>query len=48
MAAETLREHAAVLRAILARDPAAARAAMRRHMDMTSKRYSRDWKEAGS
>jgi len=47
MAAETLREHAAVLRAILARDPAAARAAMRRHMDMTKKRYSKDWKAVG-
>jgi DNA-binding FadR family transcriptional regulator len=46
MAAETLREHEAVMRAILARKPAAARAAMHRHMDMTKKRYSRDWKEA--
>jgi len=45
MAADTLREHSAVLRAILARRPAAARAAMRRHMDMTKKRYSKDWKE---
>lgn len=45
MAAETTREHAAVLRAILARDAAGARAAMRRHMDMTKKRYSKDWKE---
>jgi DNA-binding FadR family transcriptional regulator len=48
MAADTLREHAAVLRAILARDAPAARAAMRRHMDMTKRRYSKDWKEAGS
>ena len=47
MAAETIGEHEAVLAAILARDPAAARAAMRRHMDMTKKRYSQDWKEAG-
>jgi DNA-binding FadR family transcriptional regulator len=47
MAAETIDEHAAVLDAILARDPAAARTAMRRHMDMTKKRYSKDWKEAG-
>lgn len=46
MAGDTLREHAAVLRAIAARDPASARAAMHRHMDMTRKRYSRDWKEA--
>ncbi|HEX9185076.1 MAG TPA: FadR/GntR family transcriptional regulator [Burkholderiales bacterium] len=48
MAGDTLREHAVVLRAILARDPAAARAAMHRHMDMTKKRYSKDWKEAGT
>lgn len=47
MAADTLREHAAVMRAILRRDPAAARAAMRRHMDMTKQRYSKDWREAG-
>jgi DNA-binding FadR family transcriptional regulator len=47
MAADTLREHSAVLRAILARDAPAARAAMRRHMDMTKRRYSKDWKEAG-
>jgi DNA-binding FadR family transcriptional regulator len=47
MAGDTLREHAAVLRAIRARDPAAARAAMHRHMDMTKRRYSKDWKEAG-
>jgi DNA-binding FadR family transcriptional regulator len=46
MAAETLREHQAVLGAILARKPAAARAAMRRHMDLTRKRYTKDWKEA--
>jgi DNA-binding FadR family transcriptional regulator len=47
MAAETIEEHEAVLEAIIARDPAAARSAMRRHMDMTKKRYSKDWKEAG-
>jgi DNA-binding FadR family transcriptional regulator len=46
MAGETLGEHKAVLDAILARRPAAARVAMRRHMDMTKKRYSKDWKEA--
>jgi len=45
MAADMLREHKAVLEAILDRDPAAARAAIRRHMDMTKKRYSKDWKE---
>ncbi|MGH8750024.1 MAG: FadR/GntR family transcriptional regulator [Burkholderiales bacterium] len=47
MAAETTDEHEAVLGAILAREPASARAAMRRHMDQTRKRYSKDWKEAG-
>jgi len=48
MAAETLAEHDAVLSAILGRKPAAARAAMRRHMDQTRRRYSKDWKEAGA
>jgi len=48
MAAETIGEHEAVLEAILERDSAAARRAMRRHMDMTKKRYSKDWKEAGN
>lgn len=47
MATDTKDEHQAVLAAIVARSPAAARAAMRRHMDMTKKRYSQDWKEAG-
>jgi DNA-binding FadR family transcriptional regulator len=47
MAAETIGEHQAILDAILARDPSAARGALRRHMDMTEKRYSKDWKEAG-
>jgi DNA-binding FadR family transcriptional regulator len=47
MAAETIDEHQAILNAILARAPGSARAAMRRHMDMTKKRYSKDWKEAG-
>jgi len=44
MAAETIREHQAVMAAIVRRDAPAARAAMRRHMDMTKKRYSKDWK----
>ncbi|MBV8030425.1 MAG: FadR family transcriptional regulator [Betaproteobacteria bacterium] len=44
MAGDTLREHQAIVAAIARRDSAAARAAMRRHMDMTKKRYSRDWK----
>jgi DNA-binding FadR family transcriptional regulator len=47
MAAETIDEHEAIVEAILARNPASARAAIRRHMDMTKKRYSKDWKEAG-
>jgi DNA-binding FadR family transcriptional regulator len=47
MAGDTTGEHEAVLAAILAREPAAARSAMRRHMDKTEKRYSKDWKEAG-
>ena len=47
MAGDTTDEHEAVLGAILARAPSSARAAMRRHMDMTKKRYSKDWKEAG-
>ncbi len=46
MAAETIDEHEAVLSAILERDPGTARVAMRRHMDRTKKRYSKDWKEA--
>ncbi len=48
LAAETTREHAAVLQAILDRDPGAARATMRRHMNMTKRRYSKDWKESGT
>ena len=44
MAAETLREHQAILAAVARRDPAAARAATRRHMDMTKKRNSKEWK----
>jgi len=44
MAADTVREHQAVVAAIARHDPRAARTAMRRHMDMTKKRYSKDWK----
>lgn len=44
MAAETLREHQAIVSAVSRRDPAAARAATRRHMEMTKKRNSKDWK----
>ena len=47
MAAETLREHQAIVNAIAKRDAAAARAAARRHMDMTKKRNSKDWKARG-
>ncbi len=47
MAAETLREHQAIVAAISRRAPAAARAAARRHMDMTKKRNSKDWKAKG-
>ena len=43
MAGETVREHQAILRAILARDVRAARSAMRRHMTQTHKRYIREW-----
>jgi len=48
MAGDTLNEHQTVLEAILAREPAAARLAMRRHMDMTRKRYTKDWKVAAN
>ena len=48
MAGDTLDEHDAIVEAIDAGRPAEARAAMRRHMDMTKKRYSKDWKEAGT
>lgn len=45
MASETLREHRAILAAIAQRDAGGARAAMRRHMDMTMKRYTKEWGE---
>jgi DNA-binding FadR family transcriptional regulator len=47
MAGETLKEHQAILAAVSRRDAAAARAATRRHMEMTKKRNSKDWKAAG-
>jgi DNA-binding FadR family transcriptional regulator len=47
MAAETLREHQAIVNAIARHDAAGARAAARRHMDMTKKRNSKDWKAKG-
>ncbi len=43
MAAETVREHAAIVRAIVRRDSRAARSAMRRHMDQTHNRYIKEW-----
>ena len=36
-------EHAAVMAAIERHDPGAARAAMRRHMDMAARRFQRSW-----
>jgi DNA-binding FadR family transcriptional regulator len=48
MAAETLREHEAIAVAITRRDPATARGAMHRHMDMTARRYSKDWNRVGA
>ena len=47
MAAETVREHQAIVSAIVRRDPRAARSAMRRHMDLTHRRYTKEW-SAGS
>lgn len=45
LVAETLAEHRAIVAAVGRRDPRAARAATRRHMDMTRKRNSKDWKK---
>lgn len=47
MAAETVREHQAIVSAIMRRDPRAARGAMRQHMDETHNRYIKEW-TAGS
>jgi DNA-binding FadR family transcriptional regulator len=47
MAAETVREHEAIVSAIVGRDPRAARNAMRRHMNQTHNRYIKEW-TAGS
>ncbi len=44
MAADTIREHKAIVAAIAKHDARAARSAMHHHMDMTMKRYSQDWK----
>jgi DNA-binding FadR family transcriptional regulator len=43
MAAETLREHQAIVAAIVRRDARAARAAMRQHMKQTHGRYIKEW-----
>jgi DNA-binding GntR family transcriptional regulator len=43
MAAETVREHAAIVSAISRHDPRAARSAMQRHMDQTHNRYIKEW-----
>ncbi|MDP1952228.1 MAG: FCD domain-containing protein, partial [Betaproteobacteria bacterium] len=43
MAAETVREHQAIVSAILRRDARAARSAMRRHMNQTHNRYTKEW-----
>ena len=40
-------EHAAVMTAIEGHDPAAARAAMRRHMDHAARRFQRSWHASG-
>ena len=44
MAADTVREHLAIVTAIAARDPRAARSALHRHMNLTRARLSRDWR----
>jgi DNA-binding FadR family transcriptional regulator len=44
MAADTIREHKAIVAAIARHDARGARRAMHLHMDMTMKRYSKDWK----
>lgn len=41
-----IREHRDVLAAIQKRDPSAARAAMRRHMDHAAKRFSASWSKS--
>jgi DNA-binding FadR family transcriptional regulator len=43
MAAETVREHQAIVTAILRREPRAARSAMRLHMNQTHNRYIKEW-----
>jgi DNA-binding FadR family transcriptional regulator len=43
MAAETVREHQAIVNAIVRRDARAARSAMRQHMNRTHNRYIKEW-----
>ena len=43
MAAETVREHQAIVSAIARRDARAARSAMREHMNRTHHRYIKEW-----
>lgn len=43
MAAETVREHRAIVAAIVKRDARGARAAMRQHMTRTHGRYIKEW-----
>ena len=43
MAAETVREHQAIVSAIVRRDSRAARSAMRQHMSRTHNRYIKEW-----
>jgi DNA-binding FadR family transcriptional regulator len=39
---QTIRDHAAIVRAVAARDPVAARAAMHRHLSRVAKEFQRD------
>ena len=48
LVAGTLSEHQAIFEAVAKGDARAARAPARRHMNMSRKRYSKDWKEAGN
>ena len=46
MAAETVREHQAIVNAIVRRDARGARSAMRQHMTQTHNRYIKEWSVA--
>ena len=43
---EAIREHKAIVKAIRAQDPDAAREAMRTHMDEAYRRFSASWDQA--